>query len=116
MLADSREVAVSITSENGETQHYQAQSVTLQMAHGGFEVLHDHRGCFGWFEHCRLEARAGRKRVVLRLASGVVSSCGTDLTVVATIDPALPLSPKPHGAKRTVGIKTKHQRKAKLAP
>ncbi|MEO6750855.1 MAG: hypothetical protein ABIP85_03680 [Chthoniobacteraceae bacterium] len=115
MLAHSRGVAVSITGENGETQRYQAQSVTLQMVHGGLEVLQNHRGCFGWFEHCQLEARAGRKRVVLRFASGVVSSCGTELTVVATIDPALPRSPKSPATKSPVGKRTIRPSKTKSA-
>ena len=86
VLADRRGVVVSITNERGETQRYQAQAVTLQIVRGGIEILHDHRGCYAWFERCRLEARAGRKCVVLDLASGVVSSRGEELTVVAASD------------------------------
>ena len=86
VLSDPLGVEVSITSERGETNRYQAQSVTLQIVRGGIEVLQDQRGTYAWFERCRLEARAGRKRLVLSLASGVVSSCGKEMTIVAAFD------------------------------
>ena len=89
VLSDRRGVAVSITNERGETQRYQAQAVTLQIVRGGIEILRDHRGCYAWFERCRLEARAGRKCVVIELASGVVSSRGKELTVAVLGDRAL---------------------------
>ena len=90
VLSEQRGVDVAITSESGDTQHYQAQSVTLQIVGGGLEVLHDHRGCYAWFEQCRLEARAGRKRVILAFASGVVSSRSAALTVVAVRNGSAP--------------------------
>ena len=94
VLSDRHGVAVSITNERGETQRYQAQAVTLQIVRGGIEILDDHRGCFAWFERCRLEARAGRKCVVVELASGVVSSRGKELTVVAACNSAGARPPK----------------------
>jgi hypothetical protein len=83
VLSHPRGVDVSISDERGETRRYQAQSVTLQLVRGGLEILNDHRGCYAWFEHCRLEARAGRERLVLGFASGVGSSRGAKLTIVA---------------------------------
>jgi hypothetical protein len=88
VLSHRRGVDVSISDERGETRRYQAQSVTLQIVRGGLEILNDHRGCYAWFEHCRLEARAGRQRLVLGFASGVVSSRGAKLTIVAASDSA----------------------------
>ena len=85
---DRSGVGVSITSEHGETRHYQAQSVTLQIVRGGMEVLQDQRGCYAWFERCRLEASVGRERLVLGFATGVMSSCGAEMTIVATSDSA----------------------------
>jgi hypothetical protein len=81
-------VDVSISDERGETRRYRAQSVTLQIVRGGLEILNHHRGCDAWFEHCWLEARAGRERLVLTFASGVVSRRGSKLTIVAASDSA----------------------------
>ena len=94
-----RGVDVSITSERGETRHYQAQSVTLQIARGGMEVLQDFRGCYAWFKRCRLEARVDRECLVLGFATGVVSSRRAELTIVAASDSA---------AARSSGISSNH--------
>jgi hypothetical protein len=59
-----RAVDVSITSERGETRHYQTRSVTLQIVRDGMEVLLDFCGCYARFERCRLEAHVGRERLV----------------------------------------------------
>ena len=93
VLSDLHGVNVSITNCSGETRRYQAQSVTLQIVRGGIEVLHDHRGCYAWFERCRLEAQAGSKHLVLGLASGVVSSRGEEMTIVAASDSPTASSP-----------------------
>ncbi len=100
VLSDLHGVNVSITNCSGETQRYHAQSVTLQIVRGGIEILHDHRGCYAWFERCRLEARAGSKNLVLGVASGVVSSRGEEMTIVAATDsptasPSEIFAPKP---------------------
>jgi hypothetical protein len=114
VLCDSGDVNVSITSERAVTKRYQAQSVTLQIVRGGIEVLNAPRGCYAWFEHCRLEARAGRKHLVLQLASGVVSSRGTAMTVVAASDSDALLREDPTN-KQPVGLnKSKLQPKSKL--
>ena len=88
ILPDRSGVDVSITSERGETRHYQARSVTLQIVRGGMEVLQDFRGCYAWFKRCRMEARVGRERLVLGFATGVVSSRGAELSIVAASDAA----------------------------
>ncbi len=87
-LPARRGVDVSITSERGETRHFQARSVTLQIVRGGMEVLQDFRGCYAWFKRCRMEARVGRERLVLGFATGVVSSRGAELSIVAASDVA----------------------------
>jgi hypothetical protein len=85
--ARARGVDVSITNERGERRKYHAQAVNLQIVQGGIEVQQDGRGCFAWFERCRLEVRAGRERVVLPLSSGAASSHGSVLAIVATSQP-----------------------------
>ena len=85
---DRRGVDVLITSERGETRHFQARSVTLQIVRGGMEVFQDFRGCYAWFKRCRLEARVDRERLVLGFATGVVSSRGAELSIVAASDAA----------------------------
>ena len=111
VLSDRRGVAVSITNERGETQRYQAQAVTLQIVRGGIEILHDHRGCYAWFERCRLEARAGRKCVIVEFASGVVSSRGKELTVVAVCNSAGARPPKTSASRHPLRM-SKAQRSA----
>ena len=88
ILPNRSGVDVSITSERGETRHYQARSVTLQIVRGGMEVLQDFRGCYAWFKRCRMEARVGGERLVLGFATGVVSSRGAELSIVAASDAA----------------------------
>ncbi len=100
VLSDESAVDIAITSERGDTRRYQAQSVTLQIVRGGMEVLQDYRGCYAWFERCRLEARVGRERMVLGFATGVMSSCGGEMTIVATSDSA---------AVRSSGTSSNHQ-------
>ena len=100
ILPDRSGVDVSITSERGETRHYQAQSVTLQIVRGGMEVLQDFRGSYAWFKRCRLEARVGRECLVLGFATGVVASRSAELTIVAASDSA---------AARSSGISSNHQ-------
>jgi hypothetical protein len=114
VLSDRRGVELSISGENGETRRYQTQFVTLQVVRGGLEILNNHRGCYAWFEHCRLEARAWRDRLVLGFASGVVSSCGAELTIVAVSDPAAALSSKFSVGKQLIGaIKGNRQQNSK---
>ncbi len=112
VLSDPRGVQVSITSERGETNRYQAQSVTLQIVRGGMEVLQDQRGTYAWFERCRLEARAGRERLVLSLASGVVSSRGKEMTIVAASDSGARVPSKIPARKPRAGVR-KHKRRPK---
>jgi hypothetical protein len=95
-------VDVSITNERGERHHYLAQAVTLQIVQGGIQILHDPRGCFAWFDRCRLEVSAGLEHLVLRLASGVASSRGREFAVVATVDPILSPTSKLLKGKRLV--------------
>jgi hypothetical protein len=114
VLSHPRGVDVSISDERGETRRYQAQSVTLQLVRGGLEILNDHRGCYAWFEHCRLEARAGRERLVLGFASGVGSSRGAKLTIVAASDSAAAFSSKVSAGRPAAGTrKNSNQSKAK---
>jgi hypothetical protein len=114
VLSHRRGVDVSISDERGETRRYQAQSVTLQIVRGGLEILNDHRGCYAWFEHCRLEARAGRQRLVLSFASGVVSSRGAKLTiVVASVPPSPFLQKFPGAASPPEPAKNSNQLKSK---
>ncbi|MEO6755207.1 MAG: hypothetical protein ABIZ04_24110 [Opitutus sp.] len=40
------------------------KSGPLQIVRDGMEALQDLRGCYTWFERCRLEAHVGRERLV----------------------------------------------------
>lgn len=110
---DRRGVDVSITSERGETRHFQARSVTLQIVRGGMEVLQDFRGCYAWFKRCRMEARVGRERLVLGFATGVVSSRGAELSIVAASDAAARSSGISSNHRPMVRSKNNHQPKSK---
>lgn len=78
-------IGVSITSERGQRFRYKAETVSLRMTAGVIQIVERARGCFVWFDGCKLEIREQRRKVLFRLRSGSASNNGTDLTVVAEI-------------------------------
>ena len=113
VLSDLHGVKVSITNGNGKTRRYQAHSVIIQIVRGGIEILHNRLGSYAWFERCRLEARAGSKHLLLGLASGVVSSIGKEMTIIAEESPAAPPAKIFASRRDTDASKEKRQSKSK---
>ena len=114
VLSDLHGVKVSITNGNGKTRRYQANSVIIQIVRGGIEILHDRLGSYAWFERCRLEARAGSKHLLLGLATGLVSSIGEKMTIIAAEESLAPPPAKIFAKQRVAEAgKDKRRHKAK---
>lgn len=79
------EIGFSITNQRGEHYCCRARGVNLQIKRGVVQMVEGKRGCFVWFERCRVELRDGRRRIFYRLREGSASGDGTGLTIVAEV-------------------------------
>lgn len=79
------EIGFSITNQRGEHYRCRAKGVSLRITRGMVQLIEGKRGCFVWFDQCRVELRDGHRRVHYRLLAGSASSDGAGLTIVAEV-------------------------------
>jgi hypothetical protein len=79
------EIGFSITNQRGEHFCCRAKGVRLRISRGEVQLVEGKRGCFLWFDGCRIELRDGHQKLLYRLIAGFASSDATGLTVVAEV-------------------------------
>ncbi len=79
------EIGFSITNQRGEHHRCRAKGVSLRIKRGVVQLIEGRRGCFVWFDRCRVELRDGRRKVLYRLLAGSASSDSSGLTIVAEV-------------------------------
>lgn len=67
-------IRISITNQQGQRHNYLAQGVSLNMRNGQLQFVENDERCFLWFDHCDLEVRDARSRLLFHLKAGAASS------------------------------------------
>ena len=82
-------VRVSITNQRGQRYRYRAQTVSLNIRKGMFQVIENTQGCFLWFDRCNLEIRNGVRNLLFDLKTGAASNIpGVELVILAELAPS----------------------------
>ena len=79
------EIGFSITNQRGEHFRCRARGVSLRITRGMVQLVEGKRGCFVWFDRCRVELRDGHRKLLYQLLAGSASSDVTGLTIVAEV-------------------------------
>jgi len=66
-------IRLSITNQNGQRLSYTAQAVSLSVRNGKLQVVENDGRCFLWFDHCDLEVRDAREKMLFHLKAGAAS-------------------------------------------
>lgn len=78
-------IGFSITNQRGEHSCCRARGVSLRIKRGIMQLVEGKRGCFVWFDRCRVELRDGHRTLSYRLLGGSASSDDAGLTIVAEV-------------------------------
>lgn len=60
--------------------------MSLRITRGMVQLLESKRGCFVWFDRCRVELCDGQRRIRYRLLTGSASSDEAGLTIVGEVE------------------------------